>query len=144
MMVQINYAAVFIAAIAGMAVGFVWYSPMLFGNAWRRIIGKDNLDKTELEEMQKDVKPYFVIMFVGTLVSAYVLATFIGWLGMTTAAGGLRVAFLAWLGFAIPMTLGDALFSGRDKSLIRQMLWIRIGHHLVGLLGMGAIIGAWT
>ena len=33
--VEINYLAVLVAAIASMALGFLWYGP-LFGNQWKK------------------------------------------------------------------------------------------------------------
>ncbi len=140
---HVNYLAVLAAAVAAMIVGFVWYSPGLFGKIWMRIIGKDKIGKKESEKMRKDTRPYFAIMFVATFISAAVLAWFIVWLDAATLGGGLRMGFWAWLGFALPFATGDALFSGRDKILIRPMFLVQAGHHLVGLLVMGAILGAW-
>lgn len=31
---EVNYLAVLIATVATMALGFLWYSPVLLGNAW--------------------------------------------------------------------------------------------------------------
>lgn len=143
-MVHINYPAVLVAGVAAWIVGFVWYSPILYGNAWMKIMGADKLDEATVEKMRKEGTIYIVIIFFASLLGAYVLARFIGWLGMTTAVGGMRVAFLAWLGFAVPGSLGDAMFSGKDKSLIWPMALIRIGHYLVSFLVVGAIIGAWA
>jgi hypothetical protein len=140
---HVNYLAVLVATIADMIVGFVWYSPGAFGNVWTKIIGKGKVGKTEREKMQKEVRPYLVIMFVVTFISAAVLARFIVWLGVATLEGGLRIGFFAWLGFALPFATGDALFSGRDKSLVGPMFLVQAGHHLVGLLVMGAILGVW-
>ncbi len=142
MMVHINYVAVLVAGMAAWIVGAVWYSA-LFGKAWMKIMGADKLDKAAIEQMRKDGMTYMAVIFLASLLGAYVLARFIGWLGMTTAVGGMRVAFLAWLGFAVPESLGDAMFSGKDRSLVWPMAGIRIGHYLVGFLVMGAIIGAW-
>jgi len=36
--VEINYLAVLVAAIASMALGFLWYGP-LFGNQWKKLMG---------------------------------------------------------------------------------------------------------
>ncbi len=144
MMIHINYAAVLVAGIAAWIVGAVWYSQLLFGKKWMQIMGADKLDKAAVEKLRKEAAPYIVIILIASLVGAYVMARFIGWLGMTTAVGGMRVAFLAWLGFAVPQSLGDAMFSGKGRDLVRPMAGIRIGHYLVGFLVMGAILGAWT
>ncbi|MEF2246966.1 MULTISPECIES: DUF1761 domain-containing protein [unclassified Paenibacillus] len=42
---EINYLAVLIATAVTMVLGFLWYSPVLFGNAWVKQIG---LNKEEM------------------------------------------------------------------------------------------------
>ena len=41
MEIEINYLAVILATIAAVVVGFVWYSPALFGNQWAKLRGMD-------------------------------------------------------------------------------------------------------
>jgi len=36
---ELNYSLVFITALIPLAIGFLWYSPMLFGNAWMKSAG---------------------------------------------------------------------------------------------------------
>jgi hypothetical protein len=36
---EVNYLAVLLAAAATMIIGFLWYSPILFGNVWMKQIG---------------------------------------------------------------------------------------------------------
>ena len=65
---EINYLAILLGALVPMVMGFIWYSPMLFGNAWMKSIGK-----TE-EDLKKGNMP--VIMGLSFLLSA-VMAFFI-------------------------------------------------------------------
>jgi hypothetical protein len=44
----VNLLAVLACAIAGMVVGFLWYSPMLFANPWMRLMGYDPNDKAKI------------------------------------------------------------------------------------------------
>jgi hypothetical protein len=46
----INWPAVFVAALSGFAVGGIWYSPALFGNAWMAD------SKLTMDEIQKGNK----------------------------------------------------------------------------------------
>jgi Na+/proline symporter len=140
---HVNYPAVLAAAIAAMIVGFVWYSQALFGRMWMKIIGKENLGADEQEQMKKDVRPHFLIMFFGTLIGAFVFALFIRWLHAYTAFQGMQVGFWAWLAFIFPVTLGTALFSGKDMDLVWPLFLVQAGHSLAGMLVMGAILGAW-
>jgi Na+/proline symporter len=140
---HVNYLAVITAAVATMIVGFVWYSQALFGRLWMKIIGKENLSPAEQEQMKKDIGPHFGIMFAGTLVGAFIFALFVRWLHANTAFQGMQVGFWAWLGFIFPVVLGAALFSGKDKSMVWSLFLVQAGHSLVGMLVMGAILGAW-
>ena len=38
---DVNLLAVFVAGVAHMVTGIVWFSPKLFGNAWAELTGKD-------------------------------------------------------------------------------------------------------
>ncbi|MBL7881137.1 MAG: DUF1761 domain-containing protein, partial [Chryseobacterium gambrini] len=38
-MIQINYWAVFAAALVPLIMGFIWYHPKVFGKAWMKEVG---------------------------------------------------------------------------------------------------------
>jgi len=140
---HVNYIAVLVAAIIAMIIGVAWFSRALFGTLWMRIIGADKLTREDLDRMQQEVKPLFAVMFIGTLFSAAVLARFIAWTSLESMGGGLQVAFWAWIGFAVPYALGEAIFGGKDKDLLWPTFFVQAGHRLISLLAMGAIIGVW-
>ncbi len=68
----------------------------------------------------------------------FVFARFIALSGHKGALGGINNAFWVWIGFIVPLKLGDALWGGK-----MTLFWIGIGNMLVTLLAVGAIIGAW-
>jgi len=140
---HVNYIAVLVAAIASMGIGFAWFSKSLFGNLWMKIIGQDGLDKLAVEQMQKAVKPYFIVTFLATLITSAVLARIIVWLGLTSTGGGISTGFWIWLGFALPYAFTDAVFSGKDKSRMWPLFLIQAGYRFVNLLIAGAILGTW-
>ena len=45
---NLNWVAIFAAAIAGMLIGVAWYSPLLFGKAWLKALGKTSEEPTGL------------------------------------------------------------------------------------------------
>jgi hypothetical protein len=49
MEVQVNYVAVLFAVVASMVVGFAWYSPVLFGKQWMKLMGltKENMESAK-------------------------------------------------------------------------------------------------
>ena len=67
-----NYLAILVAAVAGMIVGALWYSPLLFGNVWMKLMG---LGRKQLQAAKKKGmgKSYF-LSFVALLVMAYVIS----------------------------------------------------------------------
>jgi hypothetical protein len=53
---------------------------------------------------------------------------------------GVRVGFLAWAGFIATTIMMDYQFEGRTFTI-----WaINTGYPLIGMLVMGAVLGAWT
>jgi len=57
MNVEINYLAVFVAAIVYYAGGALWYSPALLGNPWMKAAG---LDAEKLQAEKKGVRKSYL------------------------------------------------------------------------------------
>lgn len=62
----VNLWAVLGAALATMAIGFLWYSPALFGKPWMLAMGYDAEDKAKIAEMQKTAGPKYGIAFLAS------------------------------------------------------------------------------
>lgn len=133
-MISVNLTAVLVASIVAMGVGFAWYSEAVFGKRWMKLEG---LDKSKLDKSGMAQK--FALMFLATLISAYILSLFIHYAGAAGWILGAKTGLWAWLGFVMPAGLGNHLFSKKPFELFL----VQTGHHLTGLLLMGAIIGAW-
>jgi len=131
-----NYLAVIVAALAAFALGALWYSPALFAKQWMKAHG---YSEEKLKEMQKSANKAYAVSVVCYLVMAAVLSVLMSYTGATTAAQGIRIGFLAWLGFAATLGLTANMFS--EKPLSTYL--IDAGYQLVYLLIMGAILGAW-
>lgn len=144
-MVPINYLAVFVAAVAAMILGYLWYGP-LFGKEWAKLMGwtPDTLDKMKSDpEGKNKMMMAYGGQFIGLLLMAYVLAHSLvfaaAYMHVSGVMGGLQAAFWSWLGFVAPATIGMVLWEGKPWKL-----WMIIaGYYLVNLLLMGIIIGAW-
>ena len=126
---DINLLAVFVAGVAHMVTGLVWYTPKLFGNAWAALTGKD----------LKPARQWLVAGIIGHQVIALALAVIVRLADATTVAGGIAVAVLVWLGFVVTMEIGELIW---EKIPFRLFL-IRIGNHLVALGIAGAILAVW-
>jgi hypothetical protein len=135
----IRLVPVFVAALATMVVGFIWYSPMLFAKPWTILMGYDPNDKAKMDEMRKGAGKTYGLAFLASLASAFVLAKIIDVTSVNTALYGMKVAFAVWLGFVTTVQLTGALF-GRQPT---KLYLINTGYQLVCYLVMGAILAVW-
>ena len=128
----VNWIAVVVAAVASMALGFVWY--MVLGNQWMGALGKT---REQIMASGNQAAP-FIIAFLMQLVMAYSLALFTPRLmGSTTLVNGLIVGFHVWLGFVITSMIINHRYQGSKWSLT-----LIDGGYLLGvLLVEGAVIG---
>lgn len=123
---NVNYVAVLAAAVAAMAVGFIWYGP-LFGKKWAKLVGAKEKDMKE--GMAKSAPAGFVLVLIGS----FVLAHFVTGLAMGEA---LKVAAVLWLGFMLTKEASSVVWQGSSKEL----LMINTLHDLAMVLVMGAVI----
>ena len=126
-----NYLAILVAAVANMAIGFLWYGP-LFGKKWMVLHGY-----TEAQVKSMNPGPLYAQSFVATLVAYYILARFIS--PTTTLIDGIGVACLVWLGFITTTQFTASLFSTKPRALY----FLDTGYQLVTFLVAGAILASW-
>lgn len=128
----INYLAVLVAALLSFVIVGVWYSPIMFANAWM----KENGFKEE-DMKNANMGKIFGITFILALIISFNLAAFIGPEG--DFAFGLFAGFAAGFGW-VAMSIGiDFLFE--RKSL--KLYFINAGYHVVTYTLMGGILGIW-
>src|SRR3989338_4979270 len=105
--VNINYLAVLVAAIASMVVGFLWYGP-LFGKMWMKLM---NFDKKKGEEAKKKgMRKTIALAFLTSLIMSYILAHFVRYAQAKTIADGAVLDFWLWIGFFATTQLGIVLW----------------------------------
>jgi hypothetical protein len=136
---SLNWLAIFVAAISTMAVGFLWYSPLLFAKPWMREMGCDPNDKAKIDEMRKGAAAAYSGSFVASLLSAFTLALILHGLQANDLHVGLMLGFHVWLGFVATVQLTGTLFLKQSMKLFA----INTGYQLVCYLVMGAILTAW-
>lgn len=139
-MIDVNFVAVIVAAIASFVLGWLWYSPLLFGKMWMKEMGVSQAEQEKgKKEMQKKMLPVMVGGLISQLVMAYVLAHVIA-MGMLAEIGsGISSGFWMWLGFVATVQLGMILWEGRT---VKYYL-INVTYWLAGLIAMAAIITYW-
>lgn len=135
---NVNYWAVLVSAIASMVIGSIWYGP-LFGKLFMREMGMDQWSKEKQDKMKKSMGLSYFAQFIASLVMFYVVSGMVVGFGKTTVGGGVLTGFIVWIGFVVPIKLGDAIWGGK-----KTLFWLGIGNMLVTLLAVGAIIGTWN
>jgi len=137
MNVTVNVWAVLVSAVASMVIGSLWYGP-LFGKTFMTAMGMDTWSPEQQAKMKKAMAVTYLSQFIASLVMFYVFAWIMGGLNQVSVPGGLTAAFWVWIGFVVPLKLGDALWGGK-----MVLFWLGAGNMLLTLLAAGAIIGAW-
>ena len=95
--------------------------------------------QSKMQEMQKSAGPSYMISFVASLVSAFVLAKIIDVTTVNTALYGMKIGFAVWLAFVTTVQLTAKLFGNQSTKLYL----INTGYQLVCYLAMGAILAVW-
>jgi len=134
---SVNIWAVLASAVASMVVGSIWYGP-LFGKRYMAAMGMEAWSPEKKAAMKKKMGMMYALQFAASLVMFYTLAGIIVGFGHTTLGGGLTSAFFVWLGFVVPLKLGDTLWGGK-----MTLFWLSIFGNLLSMLVTGAIIGVW-
>ena len=130
--VSLNFLAVIAAALSMFVIGGLWYSPLLFGNAW----AKENGFTNEFIQQGNKIK-IFGGSFVLSLIMAFNLAGFVS--GYEQWTWGLLGGFLAGFGW-VAMSIG-VLYLFERKSM--KLFLINAGYLVVSFLFMGLILGLW-
>ncbi len=134
---KVNWTAVLVASVVHFLLGAVWFT--VLKEPWFAALG------TTQEQMMAKAGPGpifypYIVAFLCNVVIARVLAQVI----VATSAApnmfhGIRVAFYAWGGFVATTFLTEYVFEMRGWTG-----WaIVTGYPLLGMIIMGAILGAW-
>ena len=139
--VPINVFAILAGGVVNMVIGFLWYSPALFGKAWMKLSG---ISMKDMEGAKKEMPKLYGTSFVLSLVTAFVLqhaSVFAGaYLGTTGVALGLMTGFFNWLGFVMPVQATNWLFAKQPFKLFV----LHTGYQLAALLAMGVVLSVWS
>jgi hypothetical protein len=118
-----------------MAVGALWYSPVLFLKPWLRLSGVTDA------QMKSGFGKAIVTDLVLSAIMAFVLLHAIRYALPTSHAFslGMAVAFLNWLGFIVPAQAAALTYEKKPLGYFA----INSGYQLVTLLLMGVVLILW-
>jgi len=129
----VNYLAIVVAAVVALVIGFIWYSPPVFGNRWMAYLG------TTQAQLGNPGPTGMAVGVVASLVNAWVLALLSLNLGGKSITDGVMLGALAWLGFMATITAAQISFEKKPWGL-----WIlNNAHNLLVQVLMAAIVTIW-
>ncbi len=141
--IHLNWLAILAAVIANIALGFMWYGPLL-GKVWMKEMKMPADSKPESGTMQRTM----ILMIGGSLLTAYVLAHGVQvWRPSTWHVGavassamyGFFAGLFVWIGYYVPVLFAGVAWEGKSWKLFS----INAGYYLVSLQVMGAILACW-
>jgi hypothetical protein len=118
---DVNWIAVVVAALAGFAVGGIWYGPVM-GKKWMGAVGL-----TEEQIASGNMSAIYGGAFAFSLLASWTLAhTFASYMADMSLAVKTMTAFGVALGFVVPAIGTNYLFSQKSKALffIDASYWI--------------------
>jgi hypothetical protein len=126
--------AIILAAVACFLLEAGWYS--FFMQSWLNGIGRSR--EWLLGTGVNPALQYGAALLSAALIAA-VLSGFTQLTGPQTALRGVKIAGGLWLGGALPILATECVFEVRSY----QLFAINTGFWLLGMIVMGAIVGAW-
>ena len=135
---SINWLAVVACVLVSFAVGFVYFSTKVFFDIWWKALGKTGQPGMDSMGMTWGLTTLASIAIA--LGMAFVVPVIAGAMsGGVNAVNGALTGFMLWLPFQAATSLSNRLFARQGLKV-----WaIEAGNHLIVLVLMGAILGAW-
>jgi len=136
---SINWLAVVACVIVSMIVGSIWFGPKTFFPVWWKAIGKS---ESQAPSMGNPIAMWGLVI-LAAFVQAVFMALIVHAMGAMTPGGatlgsGALTGFLLWLGFVAPSSLTNKLFANQLTAWV-----LEVGNHLVNMVLIGAVLGAW-
>ena len=132
--ITMNWWAIIVAALVYFALGAIWYTPQVFGNAWMKGIGKTK------EQLNTGFsKMSFVWALIFSFLAAYGIARICVWAQRGTVWDGIVIGLLAGVCFVLTTFGINDTFERRPC----QLTILNVLYHIIGFIIIGIIVGAW-
>ncbi len=132
--VPVNYLPIVVSTVIAFIIGWLWYSPLFFGNMWMKLA-----KISPKGDKPKGMAKVILINLVSTFVLFYVLAHVVIYANASKLFDGMFIGFMCWLGFIATTSLGMVLWEGKSWKLYA----LNIGYYFVTFLIGSAILTVW-
>lgn len=159
---ELNFYMVFVGGLVTLVLGFIWYSPALFGNVWMREAG---LSEEQLKS--GNMAKVFILTYIFSVMLSFMMMPLtihqLGAVGMVggdvskalpsfnafmadygtafrTFKHGALHGFMSGLFLALPITGINALFERKSWKYIL----INAGYWILTMTVIGGMMCAWT
>ena len=133
---NLNYVAILVATVMSFLIGWLWYSPLLFGKPWMEAMGLTQ-EKIKQQQAEGGMGKMMAIGFCLAFLTAFYLAHF--------AVPGMEVgttikwALFSWLGLVVTTNASDYLWGKRSMKLFM----INMAHHAVVITAVSVLLTLW-
>jgi len=136
----VQWPQLLVIAIVNFFVSWLYYSPAApWFKTWAAGVGMD-ITKKEMTEKEKKEMP---ILMGGALLASFLISyglqVFVHSVGATTFIGGATIGIVAWLVFAVTLSL-NSRFEGRKT----QVLIINDALYLVTYVLFAGVLAVWN
>lgn len=133
---HINWVAVLVSALVGIASGAIWFGPKTFYPAWWKAMGHSD---GENPGGNMNMSIIFGSTFAAQFVQAMAMALILSSLSHPNFGKGALVGLVAGVGITAASSLGHRLFGGQGFRV-----WgLEVSNDILNLVLMGAILGGW-
>lgn len=132
---KINHLAVWVNVVMLHGLGYLWYSPFLYGKQWQQMV---DLSDQQAEANMGNIGMW-ITNFVSTAITVYAISWLFTKLNVDTAVKGLLLGLLIAFAFNFMPSMSGNMFAMKHYGLS----WITGGFAMVGWSISGLILGAW-
>jgi hypothetical protein len=129
---HINFDAIAVGTLAAFALGFLWYSPMVFGRTWMRYAGIREMEMKDGKGLQRLGPALALLFLIGVMLDVLLPAEVMEW------DDGAAMSVLVGLAIVAPSIALHYIFARRSV----QLFLIDAGYSVFSLLILGAILVA--
>lgn len=130
-MTEVNYGLVLLATLAQFILGALWYSPLLFGKWWMQIMESDKIPKEEIQKMQKEMGPFYLLQLLITLFMTFSFANFMVYASNLSIY---HTAWWIWIGFMVPVQISSVIWANTKKKFWLKQIFVMLSMQLVGIM----------